>query len=393
MPEPAPAPVPPEGTPAAAAPALPGAASSVRRAAGLAVVIAALWQIPWILSTFFHASVLVALAVLVTTSVLSTDLRGGVDVQLVAADDLPASSAAPKPETAISEEPFTERRLQEILDTQEPRTAEAPDAVRTSDSNRVVKSLETLVRAAAPRLSARAAAAAEPPPLTPGDLEASEAIARLLEEGGAEEPAAGTTRPALAPPALAAGRAGTTSSKESEEIRQLGEQLRNGDHRNQHKYVTALLAYGTSEAIDQIVYSLGSISRCPRHQATRALQGMTGQDFGEDTEGWRQWWEANRARFSPDEVLAKRLESLAAQLRAAGRGPEALKVLAELSQIESPLAVGVIIEALPALSRDSKAADYAYSVLKDRTGKDLPHEPGAWKQWWAANGDTLKKKS
>ena len=51
------------------------------------------------------------------------------------------------------------------------------------------------------------------------------------------------------------------------------------------------------QAVDILVRALESEDPTARAAALRNLERLTGQAFGEDTEAWRRWWEANRSSF------------------------------------------------------------------------------------------------
>jgi hypothetical protein len=48
------------------------------------------------------------------------------------------------------------------------------------------------------------------------------------------------------------------------------------------------------EAIPALIQALGDDSSTVRGDAAEALMAITGQDFGEDAERWRQWWEEHQ---------------------------------------------------------------------------------------------------
>ncbi|MBN1810234.1 MAG: HEAT repeat domain-containing protein [Anaerolineae bacterium] len=52
---------------------------------------------------------------------------------------------------------------------------------------------------------------------------------------------------------------------------------------------------GAREAVPALIQALGDESSLVRQAAAEALRAITGQDFGEDAERWRQWWEAHQS--------------------------------------------------------------------------------------------------
>ncbi len=61
--------------------------------------------------------------------------------------------------------------------------------------------------------------------------------------------------------------------------------------------VRALEAIGDARAVEPLIAVLNDADRWVRQQAAEALGKLTGKDFGEDREKWRDWWDGNKGEF------------------------------------------------------------------------------------------------
>ena len=67
---------------------------------------------------------------------------------------------------------------------------------------------------------------------------------------------------------------------------------------DESEYVRAAAAEALGEfgsqasgAVPDLIEALGDEHGGTRSSAARALRDITGQDFGEDADRWREWWE------------------------------------------------------------------------------------------------------
>ncbi len=354
----------------------------------------------WMLSAAFHTVLLITLSLMAGAMVRNALLPGDEPgMSLVSEPAQPTQTADSTPAQAAAQ-PITEQKLEELLKGNDKPPTEAPPALDLRASDRSVPNVQRILDTVAPRLSPNPPQPSSPP-VSPGDLEPSEAIAKLLEESGADEPSPGSVRVAPAAPAVSSkgiqGTVAVANTKDDEEASRLGQQLRDNGHRHQYQTIQELLDKGTPKSIEEVVYSLRAMARCPRHQATRELEQITGQSFGLDVDAWEKWWNENKGTFNPDTILQQRLAAQAKQLRSNDL-KTITAALANLARINSPLAMGVIIQALPDLlnARTPLAIKNAYETLDDmlakyRAGTKVSPEPAAWQRWWDQNKDALLK--
>ena len=57
---------------------------------------------------------------------------------------------------------------------------------------------------------------------------------------------------------------------------------------------------GDKRAVEPLIAALKDKDSDVRRRVASALTKITGKDFGEDQAQWRDWWERNKASFSPN---------------------------------------------------------------------------------------------
>jgi len=177
-------------------------------------------------------------------------------------------------------------------------------------------------------------------------------------------------------------------------------------------------AIGDRRAVRPLILALKDPASDVRFEATRALQRISGEDYGADQAKWKRWWEIEQAaRRIEESVGGDPVRAYIAALRqpqwaARAYGAKRLGILADpravrplcpllwdkdetvrlntavaLGRIADPRAVEPLIAALT--DADPRVQEAAHAALRKICRVNLGPETKKWTEWWEKNKEAV----